>query len=145
MYNNVHLSLIHWSCSLKLQTFFPKRFRIVWSWTQVTSLLALTIRTLWWIAESYHGPQSTWSINMLYKILMIHDQHSISLVEYAFDARRWAREPLHDKMLRFQSTLTSAMLRMKLSDTISLFQPEAGYASWEYMWLPKPRGALGGF
>ena len=25
---------------------------------------------------------------------------------------------------------------------ISLFQP-AGYASWEYMWLPKPRGAFG--
>lgn len=111
---NAHLSLIHWSCSLKLQTFFPQH-RLKLDSGHVPVGLNNPYG-LWWIAESYHGPQSTWSINMLfYKILMIHDQHSISLVEYVYDARRWCVSPFMTKRLRFQSTLTSAMLRMKPS------------------------------
>ena len=116
-----HLSIgpVAWSCK-------PFSLSIVWSWTQVTSLLALKIPYgLWWIAESYHGPQSTWSINMLlYKVLMIHDQHSISLVEYVYDARRWYVSPcMTTKCHDFDLHPDFSNAEDETVSAISLFQP----------------------
>ena len=138
-----HLSIgpVAWSCF----HLFPSRFRIVWSWTQkrpvglINPYFVVDSWVISWSAEHLKYKHATLQS---FDDTWIHDQHSISLVEYVYDARRWYVSPFMTECYDFILHPDFSNAEDETISTISLFQPE-GYASWEYMWLPKPRGALG--